>query len=55
MVRYNASIFDNICILIALTLDESIILNVPQFPMQNIYKSCDRGRATGWRNVNACQ
>ena len=44
-----------IYILIALALDESIILDVPQFPMQNIYQSCDLGRAIGWRNVNASQ
>ena len=31
----------NIYILIALALDESIILDVLQFPMQNIYQSCD--------------
>ena len=45
----------NIYILIALALDESIILDVPQFPMQNIYQSCDLGRAIGRRNVNASQ
>ena len=45
----------NIYILIALALDESIILNVPQFPMQNIYQSCDLGRAIGQRNVNDSQ
>ena len=44
-----------IYILIALALDESIILDVPQFPMQNIYQSCDLGRAIGRRNVNAIQ
>ena len=44
-----------IYILIALALDESIILDVPQFPMQNIYQSCDLGRAIGRRNVNASQ
>ena len=47
--------FANIYILIALALDESIILDVPQFPMQNIYQSCDLGRAIGRRNVNASQ
>ena len=45
----------NIYILIALALDESIILDVPQFPMQNIYQSCDLGRAIGRRNVKASQ
>ena len=44
-----------IYILIALALDESIILDVPQFPMQNIYQSCDLGRNIGRRNVNASQ
>ena len=44
-----------IYILIALALDESVILDVPQFPMQNIYQSCDLGRAIGLRNVNASQ
>ena len=51
----NNSVFDNIYILIALALDESIILDVLQFPMQKIYQSCDLGRAIGWRNVNAIQ
>ena len=45
----------NIYILIALALDESIILDVPQFPMKNIYQSCDLGRAIRRRNVNASQ
>ena len=45
----------NIYILIALALDESIILDVPHFPMQNIYQSCDLGRAIGRRNFNASQ
>ena len=49
------ALIKNIYILIALTLDESIILDVPQFPMQNIYQSCDLGRAIGRRNVNAIQ
>ena len=40
---------------IALALDESIILDVLQFPVQNIYQSCDLGRAIGRRNVNASQ
>ena len=44
-----------IYILIALALDESIILDVLQFPMQNINQSCDLGRAIGLRNVNASQ
>ena len=44
-----------IYILIALALDESIILDVPQFPMQNIYLPCDLGRALGRSNVNASQ
>ena len=48
-------LFLNIYILIALPLDESIILDVSQFPMQNIYQSCDLGRAIGRRNVNASQ
>ena len=37
----------NIYILIALALDESIILNVLQFPMQNIYQSCDLAAPLG--------
>ena len=45
----------NIYILIALALDESIILDVPQFPMQNIYQSCDLGRAIGRSKVNTSQ
>ena len=52
--RYSCS-QSNIYILIALALDESIILDVPQFPMQNIYQSCNLGRAIGRRNVNASQ
>ena len=48
-------IFRNSYILIALALDESIILDVLQFPMQNIYQSCDLDRAIGRRNVNAIQ
>ena len=48
-------LMSNIYILIALALDECIILDVPQFPMQNIYQSCDLGRAIGRRNVNASQ
>ena len=44
-----------IYILIALALDESIVLDVLQFPMQNIYQSCDLDRAIGRRNVNAIQ
>ena len=47
--------FLNIYILIALALDEIIILDVPQFPLQNIYQSCDLDRAIGRRNVNASQ
>ena len=45
----------NIYIFIAFALDESIILDVPHFPMKNIYQSCDLGRATGRSNVNAIQ
>ena len=45
----------NIYILIALTLDESIILDVLQFPMKNIYQSCDLGRTIGCSHVNASQ
>ena len=41
----------NIYIFIAFVLDESIILDVPQFPMKNIYQSCDLGRAIGRSNV----
>ena len=48
-------IIPNIYILIALALDESIILDVLQFPVKNIYQSCDLGRAIGWSNVNASQ
>ena len=42
-------------ILIALTLDEILILDVLQFPMKIIYRSCDLGRAIGRGNVNASQ
>ena len=35
--RKKVKILLNIYIFIALALDENIILNVPQFPMQNIY------------------
>ena len=52
--RKCVSIID-IYIFIALALDESIILDVLQFPMQNIYQSCDLGHAIGRRNVNASQ
>ena len=45
----------NIYILIALALDESLILDVLQFPMKNIYQSCGLGRAIGRSNVNASQ
>ena len=31
-------------IFIVFALKESVILDVPQFPMKNIYKSCDLGR-----------
>ena len=56
LTRYDLfPIITYIYILIALALDESIILDVPQFPMQNIYQSCDLGRAIGRRNVNASQ
>ena len=42
-----------IYIFIAFALDESGILDVLQFPMKNIYQSCDPGHAIGWSNVNA--
>ena len=51
---YNDLLF-NVYIFIAFALDESIILDVPQFPMKNIYQSCDLGRAIGRSNVNAIQ
>ena len=47
--------FLNIYIFIAFALVESVILNVLQFPMHNIYQSCDLGRAFGWSNVNVIQ
>ena len=46
---------DNIYIFIAFALYESVILNVLQFPMQNIYQSCDIGRVIGGSNVNTSQ
>ena len=45
----------NIYIFIAFPLDESVIIDVLQFMMKNIYKSCDLGRAIGRTNVNASQ
>ena len=45
----------NIYIFIAIALYESVILNVLQFPMQNIYQSCDLGHVIGRSNVNASQ
>ena len=54
MVLNKQRIF-NIYIFIAFALDESVILNVLQFTMQNIYWSCDLGRAIGRGNVNASQ
>ena len=45
----------NIYIFIAFALDESVIFDVLQFQMKNIYKSCDLGCPTEWSNVNASQ
>ena len=45
----------NIYIFIAFALVESVILNVLQFPMQNIYQSCDLGRTIRRSNVNVSQ
>ena len=45
----------NIYIFIAFALYESAILNVSQFPMQNINQSCDLGRVIGRSDVNASQ
>ena len=55
LMMWHILFFQNIYILIALALDESIILDVPQFPMENIYQSCDLGRALGRRNDTASQ
>ena len=55
LIKTSEYLILNIYILIALALDETIILDVPQFPMQNIYQSCDLGRAIGRRKVNAIQ
>ena len=45
----------NIYIFCALALNEIVILDAPQFPMQNIYQSYDLGRAIGRSNVNISQ
>ena len=55
MFLLKKNLFPYIYIFIAFALDESIILDVPQMPMKNIYQSCDLGRAIGWSNVNAIQ
>ena len=44
---------NNIHIFIAFALDESVILNVLQFPMKHTYQSCDLGCAIGQSDVNA--
>ena len=48
-------IFDNIYIFIAFALDESVILDVLQFPMKYIYQSHDLGLAIGQSNIKASQ
>ena len=45
----------NIYIFIPIALDETRILVVLHFSMQNIYQSCDLGHAVGWSNVNVSQ
>ena len=44
-----------IYIFIAIALDETCILVAVYFSMQNIYQSCDVGRALGHSNVNVSQ
>ena len=46
---------DNICIFIAITLDETSILIAVYFSIQNIYQSCDLGRILRQSNVDVCQ
>ena len=45
----------NICIFIAVALDETGILVALHFSMQNIYQSCGLGHAVGRSNVNVSQ
>ena len=52
-VMLNSVSFIKIYIFIAFALDESVILDVLQFPMKYIYQSCDQGRTNGRSNVNA--
>ena len=45
----------NIYIFIAIALDETSIFVAVYFSMQNIYRSCDLGRALGHSNVDVSQ
>ena len=45
----------NIYIFIVIALDETSILVAVQFSMQNIYESCDLGRAFWQSNVDGHQ
>ena len=47
--------FYNIYIFIVIALDETSILVAVQFSMQNIYQSCDLGRALWRSNVDVHQ
>ena len=51
------ALLDNqhLMILIVFALDESVLFDVIQFPMKNIYQSCDLGRIFGRTNVSASQ
>ena len=48
-----AEINTNIYTFFAFALNESVIRDAPQFPMQNIYQSRDLSRANGSSNVIA--
>ena len=45
----------NIYIFFAFDLNDSVILDAPQFPMQNIYQSRDLSQANERSNVTASQ
>ena len=45
----------NIYIFIAIALDETSVLVAVQFSMQNIYESCDLGRALWRSNIDVHQ
>ena len=48
-------LFSYIYIFFAFALNESVILDAPQFPTQNIYQSRDLSRANGRNNAIASQ